>query len=111
PLRQARLRRGLGDARFALGDLAGAAAHGRAVLELLGHALPESGAGAALAIARETFTPIPARDDDAEALAEAALGAQRIAEAGFYALDMGALLGGSVLATTLARRAGTDSKV
>ena len=111
PLRQARFQRGLGDARFALGDLAAAAAHGRAVLALLGHALPESAVGAALALARESVALSPPSDGEAEALAEAALGAQRIAEASFYALDMGALLGGSVLATTLARRAGTDSKV
>src|SRR5690606_15542330 len=47
-LRRARWERGLGEARFALGDLSRAAAHGRAALEMLGHALPETGMGAAL---------------------------------------------------------------
>ncbi|HEY8431209.1 MAG TPA: hypothetical protein VIL20_22670, partial [Sandaracinaceae bacterium] len=111
-LRRARWERGLGDARFALGDLASAAAHGREALRILGHALPPSGAGAVLAVARESLAGRrKARDDEeAAALTEAALGALRVAETGFYALDMKALVAGSVLATTLAGRAGTDSK-
>lgn len=111
-LRRARWERGLGDARFALGDLASAAEHARAALEILGHALPDSGPGAALAVARESLVArVPPRDEDeATALTEAALGALRVAEAGFYALDMKALVAGSVLATTLAGRARADSK-
>ncbi len=111
-LRRARWERGLGDARFALGDLARAAEHGRAALEILGHALPSAGPGAALAVARESLAArVPPRDEEeAAALTEAALGALRVAETGFYALDMSALVAGSVLATTLAGRARADSK-
>lgn len=114
-VRRARWERGLGDARFALGDLVQAAAHGRAALELLGHALPASGFGASLAVARESVGSAlvgrgSASPHEAAALTEAALAALRVAEAGYYALDTTALIGGSVLATTLAGRAGVETK-
>lgn len=110
-LRRARWERGVGDARFALGDLGKAAECGRAALALLGHALPATGPGAMLAVLREStvsaFTRV-ATGDEAAALTEASLGALRVAEAGYYQLDAAALLGGSVLATTLAGRAGAE---
>ena len=111
PLRRARWERGLGDCRFALGDLGRAAAHGRAALTILGHTLPAGGLGATLAVLRESTVSAltrTAEGDEAAALVEASLGALRVAEAGYYQLDAAALLGGSVLSTTLAARAGAE---
>lgn len=114
PAQIARIARGLGDACFSLGDLARAAAQGRRALSALGHTLPQAPLGALVALGREGLQRLssPPPDPGArEHLEEAALAAQRVAEAAYYALDVPQLVAASLLATSLAGRAGHSAKV
>lgn len=111
PLRRARWARCMGDARFALGDLRGGMDHARRALDMLEHPLPARGQGTLRAIGREVAARASRAAEDSSALEEAALAAQRVGECAYFMLDAGSMVAGSLLATSLASRAGADAKV
>jgi tetratricopeptide (TPR) repeat protein len=113
--RRARWSRQIGEASFALGDLASCATHLESSLEQLGRSLPSSKLGwtATIAggIARQIWSRIvdrpPARDADPQVV-EAALASARIASCYFFNDDSLGLVGSALAAANLAERAGDD---
>ncbi|MBP6632616.1 MAG: protein kinase [Kofleriaceae bacterium] len=105
--RRARWERWLGEAAYALGDLAACARHTRAAIDLLGHRLPRGRAGhtgALLAgVTRRVLGVRPRRAPDADR-AEAALAAARMTSCYFFDDDALAMLGASLMAVNLAER-------
>ena len=113
PSRRARWNRQLGEACFALGDLASCATHIQRSLDQLGHALPASKLGWAAAVAggiggqlwTRTLGRGRARAGDAPTV-EAALAAARMTSCYFFKGDSLGVIGASLAAVNLAERAG-----
>lgn len=112
--RRAGWERRLGEACFALGDLAGCADHTQRSLDRLGRSLPSSRLGLVFAIAAGVFRQLwshtldlgaPARD---EQLTEAALAAARMTSCHFFHADALGVMAAALSAANLAERAGAD---
>jgi len=125
PERRAGWERRLGEACFALGDLAGCAAHTERSLERLGWPLPATRLGLAAAIAggvarqlwsharrlRSATTPAPAldpRDARQPLLIEAALAAARLTSYHYFNAGSLGVVAAALSAANLAERAGAD---
>ncbi|HMG54125.1 MAG TPA: AAA family ATPase, partial [Kofleriaceae bacterium] len=126
PERRAGWERRLGEACFALGDLASCATHTQRSLERLGRPLPSSRLGLVAAIAGgvmrqlgsyllgELRRPGEAEGDDrprgaaSPPLIEAALGAARMTSCHFFNADALGVMAAALSAANLAERAGAD---
>jgi tetratricopeptide (TPR) repeat protein len=115
PGRRARWNRQLGEAAFALGDLAACATHLEESLGQLGRSLPSSKAGwtatVAAGVARQVWARTVgrrrARETDPQVV-EAALAAARMTSCYFFNDDSLGLIGSALAAANLAERAGND---
>lgn len=114
PSRRARWNRQLGEACFALGDLAGCASHMQDSLGQLGHSLPRTKAGwtatVAAGIARQLWSRTlgrAPREVDPQ-IVEAALAASRMTSCFFFNDDSLGLVGAALAAANLAERAGRE---
>ena len=113
--RRARWERRLGEACFALGDLAASATHLRAALALLERPLPETRGAWAGVVARGVAgqlvravrgAPRIAAERDRERVAETALAVGRMTSCYFFDDDSLGVIGASLAAINLAERAG-----
>ncbi|HSN30812.1 MAG TPA: protein kinase, partial [Kofleriaceae bacterium] len=114
PARRARWNRQLGEACFALGDLASCASHLQESLGQLGRSLPRTKAGwtatVATGIARQLWSRTLGRrprETNPQAV-EAALAAARMTSCFFFNDDSLGLVGSALAAANLAERAGND---
>ncbi|MBV8761878.1 MAG: protein kinase [Deltaproteobacteria bacterium] len=114
PSRRARWNRQLGEACFALGDLAGCASHMQDSLGQLGRSLPRTKAGwtatVASGIARQLWSRTLGRrprKTDPQTV-EAALAAARMTSCFFFNDDSLGLVGSALAAANLAERAGNE---